>query len=70
MSNVKYETFYDHSYSIGWHSNSLRNNVTIVVFIPEYLNRFGSGFILISIVWTVKNDLDADLDLIWIKRPS
>ena len=27
---------------------------SIIVSTPEYLNRFGSGFTLISIVWTVK----------------
>ena len=32
----------------------------IAVSTPEYLNRFRSGFTLISVVWTGKNDFDAD----------
>ena len=33
---------------------------TVAVSTPEYLNRFRSGFILISMIYTVKNDFDAD----------
>ena len=32
----------------------------IIVSTPEYLNRFGCGFTLISMICTVINDLDAD----------
>ena len=34
---------------------------SIAVFPPEYLNRFRSVFTSILMVWTVKNDIDADL---------
>ena len=27
---------------------------------PDYLNRFRSGFTLFPMMWTVKNDFDAD----------
>ena len=32
----------------------------IALSTPEYLNRFGSGFTLLPMMWTVKNDFDAD----------
>ena len=41
----------------------------VVVSTPQY--RFGYGFTLISMVWTVKNDLDAvPFNLPWIERLS
>ena len=41
----------------------IENNTRILIIVvstPGHLNRFGSGFTLISMVRAVKNDLDAD----------
>ena len=44
---------------------------SLVVSTPEYLNRFRSGITLIFMIWTVKNNLDADpfnLDRIVVRK--
>ena len=42
----------------SWNAHMLL--MTVVVSTSEYLNRYGSGFTLIFMVWTVKNDVDVD----------
>ena len=35
-------------------------SILLALSTPKYLNRFRSGFTLFPIMWTVKNDFDAD----------